>query len=422
MPKGSRRGAKQAERELLETNGRPLPPDPREQEAEDPTQRPCQCEVCVQVPVANGQPDVEAVSETCFLGVYPRGLSSIALDELQREHCSVLAHEEEHCALLFRPQDHVLELGSFLLLCEVLGDPEFGPTTVLPPSPSLQDLAHAAEMQARASCKALRRAMRPFKTWRVSVYRSGATQRWRSPEVAIKIGEAIAPAGSIALSPSCTAGPQVDLKSFEVEVVAFVSDGVDELQVAAGAKRSELMGNSELLLLGLRSGGCRARQVTLGIQKGDLLSRADDTAALCVAQKALEFFRGDSCLRVLDPMCGVGTYLFALQWALSRMAPKTVAMWGADAEAESLMHATGNAKLAKLRTGSRIDFFQGSNGSLPLKSDFFELIVVDPPWGQRHSSHAYVKHHLYAWAREWARLLRPGGVAVVAHSDNGCQV
>eukprot|EP00435_Cladocopium_sp_Y103_P025303 s2276_g6.t1 len=58
-------------------------------------------------------------------------------------------------------------LGSFLLLCEVLGDPEFGPTTVLPPSPSLQDLAHAAETQARASCKALRRAMRPFKTWRV---------------------------------------------------------------------------------------------------------------------------------------------------------------------------------------------------------------------------------------------------------------
>eukprot|EP00435_Cladocopium_sp_Y103_P006603 s691_g2.t1 len=84
---------------------------------------------------------------------------------------------------------------------------------------------------------------------------------------------------------------QVDLKSYEVEVVAFVSDGVDELQVAAGAKRSELMGNSELLLLGLRSGRCRARQVTLGIQKGDLLSRADDTAALCVAQKALEFFR-----------------------------------------------------------------------------------------------------------------------------------
>ena len=45
-------------------------------------------------------------------------------------------------------------------------------------------------------------------------------------------------------------------------------------------------------MLALRSGGSRARHVVLGVQKGDLLSRADDTAALCVAQKALQRLTG----------------------------------------------------------------------------------------------------------------------------------
>eukprot|EP00913_Durusdinium_trenchii_P007494 g7043.t2 len=44
MPKGGRRGPRQVERELLVTNGRPLPPDPKDQEPEDPDARPCRCE------------------------------------------------------------------------------------------------------------------------------------------------------------------------------------------------------------------------------------------------------------------------------------------------------------------------------------------------------------------------------------------
>lgn len=60
MPKGGRRGlaspqsgtclsGARADRELLETTGRPAPPDPVDQEPEDPSTRPCRCEVCVQV-------------------------------------------------------------------------------------------------------------------------------------------------------------------------------------------------------------------------------------------------------------------------------------------------------------------------------------------------------------------------------------
>ncbi|CAE7507126.1 P4HA1 [Symbiodinium natans] len=75
-------------------------------------------------------------------------------------------------------------------------------------------------------------------------------------------------------------------------VVAFVSDGVDELAVAAGAARAGLVGKSpELLVLGLRSSQTLCRRVPLTIQKGDLLSRADDTVALCLAQMASAVLR-----------------------------------------------------------------------------------------------------------------------------------
>ncbi|CAK9064929.1 unnamed protein product [Durusdinium trenchii] len=149
MPKGGRRGPRQVERELLVTNGRPLPPDPKDQEPEDPDARPCRCEVCLQVPQGTRE-CVQPESVILFLGVYPRGLGFIALAELQRENCSVLAHTEEHCAILFHyAEETVLELGSFLLLCEVPGGSGFGPLTTLPPQPSLQDLSSVAEMQAQ---------------------------------------------------------------------------------------------------------------------------------------------------------------------------------------------------------------------------------------------------------------------------------
>ncbi|CAJ1437438.1 unnamed protein product [Effrenium voratum] len=85
---------------------------------------------------------------------------------------------------------------------------------------------------------------------------------------------------------------------------------VDELAVAAGTSRSQLVGKAEMLVLGLRSAGTRCRQASLKIQKGDLLSRADDTAALCVAQQAVELLKGEpGSVKVLDPMCGVGDEL-----------------------------------------------------------------------------------------------------------------
>jgi len=274
--------------------------------------------------------------------------------------------------------------------------------------------------------------MRPFSHWKVSVHRSGATHRFRSPEAACTIGDAVAVVGSVALTETCTCGPQVDLEKYDVEIVAFISDGVDELLVGAGANRKDLAGKDlELLALGLRTALTPCRQASLNVQKGDLRSRADDTSALCVGQLAAEVLLrrplpglANTSFLVLDPMCGVGTYLFAIRWALARHGMTSSEFLGVDAETESLAHAATNAAIAGAPKapgdqgenhlhGQLPHFILGSSRRLPLRSNSVDLIVADPPWGQRHANHAYVKHHLLFWAREWSRVLRPEGIALV---------
>merc|ERR1719422_1789285 len=133
-----------------------------------------------------------------------------------------------------------------------------------------------------------RSALRPFKHWRVTVHRSGATHGFKSPDIIPDVGEAIALVGACALSDDCTAGPQVNLVNADVEVIAYLSDGIDELRVASGERRKDLARGSEFMALGTRSAGTRGRQLSLGIEKGAVLSRADDTVALCVAQRAVD--------------------------------------------------------------------------------------------------------------------------------------
>lgn len=240
--------------------------------------------------------------------------------------------------------------------------------------------------------------------------------------MALAVSDAVAVTGCIAISPTCTCGPQVDLQCSDVDVIAFVSDGVDELAVAAGASREELRGKvPELLALGLRTASTPCRQASLQVDKGGAVSRADDTVALCVAQRAAELLqrqREDAMAprsyRVLDPMCGVGTYLFALRWVLSREKAALVELVGVDSELESLLHAMANGAASDDRwLGQPPNFIMGSSRALPLQSNSVDAIVVDPPWGHRHGSHTYVKKNFYYWANEWARVLRPGGFAVV---------
>jgi len=113
-------------------------------------------------------------------------------------------------------------------------------------------------------------------------------------------------------------------------------------------------------------------------------------------------------------MCGVGTYLLAMRWVLAHRAHLALPgaeLLGVDSDAES-------AGLLQLNAGRTVGVWplavlQGSSTALPLRDSSADLIIVDPPWGQRHSSHYYVKKSFPRWAREWARVLKPGGSAVV---------
>jgi len=368
-----------------------------------------------------------AASTPTLVGIYPRGLSFLALAELARAEATVVEHLEAFCVVLFRPPPpapgavvQVLELSTFELIFESVGG-----AVPLPPEPSLAEIGAAAESQIREHARLWREHLCPFRKWRLSVHRDHLVQRYKSPVVVPVLGDGLAAVGAISLAEGCQAGPEVDLTGFEVEVVAYLSDGIDKLLAANDTKaRASLGGGSELLLLGVRSASLLCRPVALEVQKGALRSRADDTVALCVAQRAADLLvapglggssgaAGARCV-VLDPMCGVGTYLLALRWVLAQRrvdGQRGAELIGVDLDSEALSHVRTN--LGPEGGSHPFTIIHGSSVALPLRSDSVDLIVADPPWGQRHSSHTYVKQHFPRWAREWARVLRPGGAAVV---------
>ncbi|CAE8739702.1 unnamed protein product, partial [Polarella glacialis] len=103
-----------------------------------------------------------------------------------------------------------------------------------------------------------------------------------------------------------------------------------------------------------------------------------------------------------------------------------VELVGVDAEAESLSCARANAHAgapygpgASGHLGQRPEFLLSSSRRLPFMDNSVDLIVADPPWGARHANHVYVKNNLYSWAKEWSRVLKPGGVALVVTICSG---
>jgi len=444
------RGNTQVSRNATSTNfdfGLVTNPEP-----EVAASRPCGCHICRDVP----EPQVElqaADSSACpnpqdppvasiFAGAYPRGLGRVALAELSRAGGMVRDLFEAHCVVLFAlplrsPEAPPVEFGSFDALFELVG----GAVLWLPPTPSLADIAAVADSSMRPLAGEWRSALRAFGRWRFSGHRIGSTHGVKTPQLAPFIGGTLAAIGAVSLTDGCTAGPVVDLEKFDVEVVVLLSDGVDELRVAVGGGQEgetrEALASSlpKLMLLGVRrcrgpAGHALCRTTSLQIEKGAVVSRANDTIAFCVAQLAADLLAlpapppaGTACMeeasactssrreppvvaqRCLDPMCGVGTYLLALHCVTVERG-LAAELLGVDADAESVA-------LARRNGTSGIAFLRGSSAALPLRDGSIDLVLVDPPWGQRHASHSYVKRLMPRWAREWTRVLRPGGVLIV---------
>lgn len=118
---------------------------------------------------------------------------------------------------------------------------------------------------------------------------------------------------------------------------------------------------------------------------------------------------------VLDPMCGTGTLLAERLAAcgLARPAnPQAAPVWGGDVEFSAVRAASVNLR----RLGSAL-LTRWDAGRLPLASAAVDRIVSNPPFGKQLSSPEAVAPLYRAMLREYDRVLRPGGLAVLIVSS-----
>src|SRR5262245_61297991 len=112
-------------------------------------------------------------------------------------------------------------------------------------------------------------------------------------------------------------------------------------------------------------------------------------------------------MTVLDPMCGAGTIL-AEQVELARQRNFRLTIWGGDIERNALLAAAANLKRFSPAILGRWDARR-----LPLPNASVDRIICNPPFGKQLSDPDEIGP-LYAQAiREWDRVLKPGGRAVI---------
>lgn len=115
---------------------------------------------------------------------------------------------------------------------------------------------------------------------------------------------------------------------------------------------------------------------------------------------------------LLDPMCGAGTIL-AEQIELSKLRKAgRVEVWGGDRDmnmlraAVSNLHGVGPALLV-----------HWDATKLPLPAESVDRVVSNPPFGKQMSTPEEVGPLYRAAVKEYNRVLRPGGRAVLLVSD-----
>ena len=115
---------------------------------------------------------------------------------------------------------------------------------------------------------------------------------------------------------------------------------------------------------------------------------------------------------VLDPMCGAGTIL-AEQILLSKQRKAGfIATIGGDLDWNALFAATTNLRKVGPALLSRWD-----SRRLPLATESIDKIVCNPPFGKQLSTPEEIVPLYTSASREWDRVLKPGGRAVLLVSD-----
>ncbi len=110
---------------------------------------------------------------------------------------------------------------------------------------------------------------------------------------------------------------------------------------------------------------------------------------------------------VLDPMCGAGTIL-AEQVDLAKQRGIQVTTWGGDIERNALLAAAANLKRFHPAILARWDARR-----LPLPDASVDRIICNPPFGRQLGEPEEIGPLYQQSIREWDRLLKPGGRAVI---------
>ncbi|MFO0805723.1 MAG: methyltransferase domain-containing protein [Gemmataceae bacterium] len=114
-------------------------------------------------------------------------------------------------------------------------------------------------------------------------------------------------------------------------------------------------------------------------------------------------------MTVLDPMCGAGTILAeAAEIGGRRGRGAAVTVIGGDVDANAVFVATQN--LAKMNA---IRVYRWDAAALPLATASVDRIISNPPYGKQLSTPEEIGGLYEAAAREWNRVLKPGGRAVL---------
>jgi 23S rRNA G2445 N2-methylase RlmL len=115
---------------------------------------------------------------------------------------------------------------------------------------------------------------------------------------------------------------------------------------------------------------------------------------------------------VCDPMCGAGTILAeVLEWG-RHASVRPAGVWGGDIDRVAVRAAGPN-----LRSLGSVHLSRWDTTALPLAELSVDRIVCNPPFGKQLSRPEDVGGLYRRALREWDRVLRPHGRAVVLVSD-----